>query len=132
MTAFALVIARRVTRPQLFAEKLPRTQSDMDAIQTALVHYRSRNGFYPSTEQGLDALVSMTSGDPQPRHWVQELELVPRDPWGTPYCYEYPGKVHPRGFDLYSAGPDRKPGTADDVWNSRDSEYDVGTSRDSE
>jgi general secretion pathway protein G len=75
------------------------------------------NGFLPTTEQGLQALVTRPATDPKPTQWHQMLEQVPLDPWQTPYVYENPGKHNPNSFDLYSAGPDRKPGTDDDIGN---------------
>jgi general secretion pathway protein G len=74
------------------------------------------NGFMPSTEQGLQALVTQPSSEPKPTRWYQFLKKVPRDPYGTNYIYFNPGRKNPNGFDLYSAGKDRKPDTADDNW----------------
>lgn len=107
-------------KPQLNAAKIARAQGDIQTIQTPLMTYEAQNGYLPSTEQGLAALVTQPSGDPRPRHWVQGMESVPTDPWGMQYYYENPGKHNPNGFDLYSSGPDRKPGTADDVGNWTD------------
>lgn len=72
-----------------------------------------QNYTFPTTEQGLDALVKKPTTDPQPRKWRRLLESVPLDPWGTPYQYEFPGKKNPEGYDLYSFGPDRKPSEDD-------------------
>lgn len=91
-------------------------QSSIQSIKTQLRAYESLNGFMPTTEQGLKALVAQPSSDPRPTRWTQFLDSVPKDPWGTEFVYVNPGRKNPTGFDLYSAGQDRKPDTADDDW----------------
>lgn len=93
-----------------------RVAADIQSISTQLKLYQSMNGFYPTTEQGLQALVTQPTSDPQPQRWYQLFKEMPVDPWNNPYIYVCPGQKDPNGFDLYSAGPDRKPGTADDDW----------------
>lgn len=88
--------------------KEQRVDADFQAITTQLKTYEMMNYVYPTTEQGLDALVKRPSIEPQPRKWKRLLESVPLDPWGNPYQYRNPGKINPEGFDLYSLGPDRK------------------------
>ena len=94
-----------------------RVKSDIDTITMQLKMYEGMNGFMPTTEQGLQALVTRPDTDPKPTQWRLLMEKLPMDPWNQPYVYEYPGKHNPNGFDLYSMGPDRKPGTADDIGN---------------
>jgi general secretion pathway protein G len=108
-------------KPQLNVAKNARARADIQSLATPLMTYEASNGFLPSTEQGLAALVTQPTGDPRPHHWIQGMESLPTDPWGMPYYYEYPGKHHPGSYDLYSAGPDHQPGTADDVGNWDDS-----------
>ena len=74
------------------------------------------NGFYPTTEQGLQALVTQSQNDPKPTRWYQFFKQVPKDPWGSDYVYHCPGLKNPGTYDLYSAGPDRIPDTPDDDW----------------
>lgn len=93
-----------------------RVQGDIQALNTQLRLYQSLNGFYPSTEQGLQALVTPPSTDPKPSRWTQLMTEVPKDPWSTPYIYLSPGRKNANGYDLYSAGPDRTPDTPDDDW----------------
>ena len=93
-----------------------RIQSDIQGISTQLKLYESMNGFYPSTEQGLQALVVQPTTDPQPTRWYQLYKEVPKDPWNSNYIYVNPGRKNPSGYDLYSSGQDRKPDTADDDW----------------
>jgi general secretion pathway protein G len=91
-------------------------RADVNAIGTQLKLYESVNGFYPTTEQGLQALVTQPSSEPRPSHWYQLFKEVPKDPWGNNYIYLNPGRKNPNGYDLYSAGPDRRADTADDDW----------------
>ena len=93
-----------------------RVQADTQAISTQLKLYESMNGFLPTTEQGLQALVVQPQNEPRPARWYQLFKELPTDPWGSHYIYLSPGIKNPSGFDLYSAGPDRKPDTPDDDW----------------
>lgn len=86
-------------------------------LNGSLGQYELINKRPPSTEQGLRALVERPGGDPIPRMWTQIETKVESDPWGTEYQYEFPGKHNPKGFDVYSCGPDRLPNTADDIGN---------------
>jgi general secretion pathway protein G len=91
-------------------------QSSIQSIRTQLKLYESLNGFPPTTEQGLKALVTQPESEPRPTRWNQLLDGVPKDPWGKEFIYVSPGRKNPNGYDLYSAGPDRIPDTADDDW----------------
>jgi len=91
-----------------------RVAADIQGIRTQLGLYESMNGYYPTTEQGLKALVVQPDSDPKPTRWYQLYKEVPRDPWGNEYVYRCPGVKHPESYDLYSAGPDHKPDTSDD------------------
>ena len=95
-----------------------RVRADVQAISTQLRLYESVNGFVPTTEQGLQALVTQPSTDPRPTRWYQLFKELPQDPWNSDYIYLSPGRKNPTGYDLYSAGPDRKPDTADDNWGT--------------
>jgi len=92
-----------------------RVRADVQSIDTQLKLYESMNGFLPSTEQGLQALVTRPDTDPKPTQWRQLLPKVPLDPWNNPYIYENPGKHNQASYDLYSAGA--KPGTSDPIGN---------------
>ena len=91
-----------------------RVQGDLQRIKTNLLMYQANNGFYPSTEQGLKALVTKPDTEPKPRNWHQIDDEVPRDPWEKEYFYVYPGKHNPKEYDIFSAGPDRNPDTEED------------------
>lgn len=94
-----------------------RVKADLDSISTQLKIYQATNGFLPTTEQGLQALVTRPDTDPKPSDWRALMDHMPEDPWHQPYVYENPGTHNPGSFDLYSTGPDMKKGTADDIGN---------------
>jgi type II secretion system protein G len=91
-------------------------KADVQVIKTQLQLYESISGFYPTTEQGLWPLVAQPDTDPRPARWYQLFKDLPKDPWGSDYIYRCPGQKNPNSYDLFSAGPDRKPDTADDEW----------------
>jgi len=78
-------------------------------FKNGLQLFRFDNGFYPSTEQGLEALVQKPSVGRIPSKWPEggylESRMVPRDPWGSPYAYISPG-LHGEPFDIISYGAD--------------------------
>jgi len=105
----ATIIFTRVSdRP----EQARRTKASVEIrqIQTALELFKLDNGFFPSTEQGLEALVSIPTTGKIPTNYPESgyLEKVPRDPWGNPYVYICPG-AH-GDYDLVSYGADGEPG----------------------
>ncbi len=90
--------------------KIAAAKQDIANIKQALILYKLDNGRYPTTEQGLQALVTKPTSGPIPKSWKMDgyLEKVPMDPWGNPYQYLYPGV---RGeFDIFSYGADGQPG----------------------
>jgi general secretion pathway protein G len=107
----ALVVPQVMNRPD--QAKVTVAKGDIKAISAALDMYKLDNYSYPSTQQGLDALVQKPSGNPQPKNWNRDgyLKRVPKDPWGNDYQYLSPGT---RGqYDLYSFGADGKQGGTD-------------------
>lgn len=89
--------------------RMKAAQVDLRAIETALDMYRMDNFVYPSSDQGLQALVSKPSGFPEAKNWTEPyLKKAPKDPWGNEYQYISPGSSGP--YDLYSLGADGKPG----------------------
>jgi general secretion pathway protein G len=83
-------------------------KQDIAAVMQALKLYRLDNGRYPSTEQGLAALVTKPQGQPTPSNWQKYLDRIPKDPWGNVYHYLNPGV---RGeIDVFSLGADAQPG----------------------
>ena len=91
-----------------------RVAQDIKTIETALNLYKLDNFQYPSTDQGLEALVSKPSGDPPAEGWKQRLPKLPVDPWKKPYKYLSPG-AH-GDFDIYSLGEDGRQ-SDDDIGN---------------
>ena len=88
--------------------RLARARQDIQALTTALQLYRNDNAAYPSTQQGLDALMTRPGGNPPAPNWKPYLSKLPNDPWGQPYQYLQPGQ---RGeFDVWSMGPDGRTG----------------------
>ncbi|WP_068503536.1 type II secretion system major pseudopilin GspG, partial [Oleiphilus sp. HI0067] len=84
-------------------------------VSSALDLYKLDNFNYPSTEQGLEALVNKPSGSPEPKNWSKDgyLPSVPKDPWGVEYQYVSPGSEGP--YDLYSFGADQREGGEGDA-----------------
>ena len=104
----AIVVPRIMDRPD--EAKRVAARADIGAIVQALKLYRLDNGAYPSTDQGLLALVQRPATNPAPPNWKQGgyLERLPKDPWGGDYQYLHPGV---RGeIDVFSLGADRARG----------------------
>ena len=106
----ALVIPNLVSRPD--QAKVTAAKADIKAISSTLELYRLDNGSYPSTEQGLEALVNKPEIEPLPDNWNADgyLKRLPKDPWGRVYQYEVPGVNNTHGFDLYSLGANGRTG----------------------
>lgn len=105
----ALVVPQVMNRPE--QAKVTVAQNDIKAVSAALDMYKLDNFAYPSTQQGLEALVEKPTGNPQPKNWNRDgyLKQIPQDPWGNPYQYLSPG-TEGRPYDLYSFGADGKEG----------------------
>lgn len=91
-----------------------------DSMKTALLRYRMDLGDYPTTAEGLKALINAPE-DKVDRWKGPYIEAkggeAPRDPWGEAYQYRCPGTRNADGYDLFSKGRDRAPDTADDIGN---------------
>lgn len=113
----AMVIPRLNGRSE--DAKIAIAQSDISSnIALALKLYETDNGFFPTTEQGLGALLSKPTTNPIPANWKGPyLERNYIDPWKNPYEYKCPGVHNPASYDLYSLGKDGVEGTADDITN---------------
>ncbi|MCW8956591.1 MAG: type II secretion system major pseudopilin GspG [Gammaproteobacteria bacterium] len=86
--------------------RVVKAQQDIQALESALDLYKLDNYSYPTTEQGLEALVSEPSSDPAPANWKSGgyIKKLSKDPWQREYMYLYPGE-HGE-LDLYSLGAD--------------------------
>lgn len=119
LSILALVVMPRIIdRPD--QARLARVKSDLAVIEGAVRLYRLDNFRYPSTEQGLKALVERPSSEPVPPNWAANgyLDRLPRDPWGGEYRYLEPG-LH-GDFDVFSYG-------ADGVAGGSGIDRDIGT-----
>lgn len=87
-----------------------KARQDIQALETALTLYRLDNFRYPTTEQGLAALVTRPADPAAAAHWKEGgyVKRISKDPWGRDYLYQSPG-THGE-FDLYSLGADGEPG----------------------
>lgn len=104
----ALIVPRIMSRPD--EARIIAAKQDIGTIVQALKLYKLDNHSYPSTEQGLDALVKKPATPPLPSNWKEGgyLEKLPLDPWGKPYQYLNPG-LHGE-IDVFSFGADGAPG----------------------
>lgn len=112
----AMVVPNVIDRPD--RARVTVAETDLRSISSALELYRLDNRTYPTTAQGLAALVERPTSAPVPPGWAEGgyLAQVPADPWGTPYVYASPGRD--RAYDLVSLGADETPGgegTAADI-----------------
>jgi len=94
-----------------------KARTDIIALENALAQYRLDNGTFPSTEQGLEALIEEPNVDPRPRNYRRGgyIQRLPADPWGNEYLLLSPGEFG--DIDIFSAGPDGQTGTDDDIGN---------------
>ena len=100
----ALIVPNIMNRPD--QARTVKAKQDILAIENALELYRLDNGFYPSNEQGLNALVKKPDSDPMPANWKNYLKTLPKDPWGHAYHYENPGQHNE--IDIFSEGTSGK------------------------
>jgi general secretion pathway protein G len=90
------------------------------SMNTPLIAYKINMGDYPSTAEGLRALLVAPSSHPERWHgpYIESPSgTIPMDPWGEPYQYAYPGVHNKSGYDIWSKGPDKQDATADDIGN---------------
>lgn len=103
-------------------------QADINAnIAMALEMYLLDNSVYPTTEQGLEALLRTPEAPPIPMSWrgpYLKKNTALKDPWGQPYVYISPGENNPESYDLYSTGSDQQKGGGDDIINWEPDETD--------
>lgn len=104
----AVVVPKVMSRPD--EARMVAAKADIAAVTQALKLYRLDNTMYPSSEQGLAALVQKPGTSPQPLNWKAGgyLDRVPKDPWGREYLYLNPGVKGE--IDVYSLGADGQPG----------------------
>lgn len=101
-----IVVPRIMDRPD--DARVAKAEQDIRVLEQQLEMYRMDNFNYPTTDQGLEALVREPSGSPQPKNWRQYMDRIPKDPWGNEYQYVQPGEHG--DFDIYSLGADGREG----------------------
>jgi general secretion pathway protein G len=94
-----------------------KTVSDIVALENALDMYKLDNSRYPSTDQGLNALITKPDSEPAPRNYKEGgyIKRLPADPWQNEYQLLSPGEHGT--IDVFSVGPDGQAGTDDDIGN---------------
>ena len=104
----AVIVPRVLDRPD--TARLVKAKQDLRTLESALNLYRLDNYAYPSTEQGLEALVTKPAGTPEARNWQAGgyIDRLPVDPWQRPYLYLSPGENGE--IDIYTLGADGVPG----------------------
>jgi len=102
----SIVVPKIMGRPD--EARRVKAKQDVLAIQNALDLYKLDNGVYPTTDQGLGALVEKPDTNPAPRNWKQYLKSIPKDPWGRDYLYLNPGQ-HSE-VDVFTYGADGQAG----------------------
>jgi general secretion pathway protein G len=115
----ALIVPKIMSRPE--QARRVKVKQDILAIQSALDLYKLDNGIYPSTDQGLQALVAKPSSPPVPRNWKSDgyLQEAPIDPWGEAYQYLNDDDK----LRIFSYGPKGKDGSSEiGNWNMNELE----------
>ena len=121
----AIIVPRIMDQPD--RARVTKAQQDIQALNTGLNLYKLDNFAYPTTDQGLDALINRPASPPEPRNYPKAgyMKSVAglEDPWGELFHYESPGQHNSHSFDVWSLGADASPGGSDidaDIGNWRD------------
>jgi general secretion pathway protein G len=114
----AIVVPKLVGRSD--DARIGAAKSDLAVMRNVLQHYYVDNETFPSTEQGLKALIEKPVSAPEPKNWkgpYLDRDAEPADPWGNRYVYRFPSEKDSSGktYDLFSTGKDGQAGTEDDV-----------------
>lgn len=107
----AVVIPRVMDRPE--QARISATKNNIRAIMSALDLYKLDNYDYPTTDQGLEALVAHPDLEPLPGNWNRYMNKIPLDPWGNEFRYLQPGAR--ADVDVFSPGPNGRSGDGDDI-----------------
>lgn len=117
-----IVILAGIVGPSLVGRsrkaQVSATKTQLSNIQTSLQAFEVAVGRFPTSSEGLQALVTRPSSIDE-RDWQRQMDKLPRDAWGEEFKYVYPSN-HGLDYDLYSKGPDRTEGTEDDITNWED------------
>lgn len=117
-TLAAIVTPKFAKRGQ--QAKITAAQTQISQLEVALDAFEIDVSRYPTTAEGLDALVKQPASNSE--GWQQPYmnKAIPKDPWGNEYLYRYPGQYNKDSYDLYSYGPDGRQGGDDDITNWSD------------
>jgi general secretion pathway protein G len=113
----AIIVPKIMSRPE--QARIVKAKQDILAIQSAMDLYKLDNGIYPTTDQGLEALVNKPTSSPQPRNWKSDgyLQKLPVDPWGEDYQYLNENEK----LKIFTYGPKGKEGSSEiGNWNMDD------------
>jgi general secretion pathway protein G len=114
-TMAAIVLPKLTGRSK--QAKVTAAKTQVSQLEVALDAFEIDLGRYPTTAEGLRALVQKPTSNADAWQQPYLKRDVPRDPWGNDYVYRYPGQYNEDGYDLYSLGPDGKLGGEDDITN---------------
>lgn len=108
-----MVVPRLIGRSDEMKSRI--VEGDLATLSTALKLFRLDNDRYPSSQEGLRALLTRPASA---KNWSEPyIEDEPLDPWDQPYQYRHPGTRNKNGFDIFSIGADGETGSDDDVGN---------------
>ena len=117
LAVLAVVVVPKFTGRSQQA-KVTAAQTDIANIELALDSFEVDCSRYPTTQEGVQALVERPANLAETVWKGAYLKRgLPNDPWGNPYVYRYPGQHNTGGYDLYSRGPDGQEGGGDDITN---------------
>jgi general secretion pathway protein G len=113
----ALILGAAITYSKGIGEaaRYTATEAKIKECAAKLEAYRLGAGHYPTTEQGLGALVAKPGTGPQPKRWTKQMQSVPKDGWEAEFVYRNPGKRDDSTYEIVSMGGDGKMDTEDDV-----------------
>jgi general secretion pathway protein G len=106
--------------PKIGESKVTAAKDQIHNFASALDLYYLDSGIYPTTEQGLNALIVAPTSTPVPGNWKGPYlnpPVIRKDPWYHDYIYQSPGTHNTTTYDLSSPGPDGVPGNEDDIGN---------------
>ena len=120
LAVLAVVVVPKFTGRSQQA-KITAAQTDIANLEVAIDAFEIDCSRYPTTEEGIQALIQQPSSDLTEWRGPYLKRGAPRDPWRNPYVYECPGQHNDTSYDLYSYGPDGQEGGGDDVdnWSQR-------------
>lgn len=124
MTLVGLVGPRLASKAK--RAKINATKIELNNVKTALGSFDVKVGRFPSTAEGLSALVVRPSGIPEATWQDKDMDQMPKDAWGRDFKYACPSEKKDKDYDLISSGPDGQFGNEDDITNDPPAEAGTG------